>query len=174
MLVGVFDAPGNAGENDVRLFPIFGADPVVMGDCELDRVDSGEIGCVERVLTAGAALRLLAAQRRQRVDHRIEHRHGVELALPALALEVAADRRVDQGVEDEARLLGDIVEHAVEMAFGAHHRPEMPVRLDILELRQAGARHHVERLAGRIRKQKCRVESCLATRFACGKGWGNR
>ena len=77
----------------------------------------------------------------------------MELALAAFALEIAADRGVDHGVEDQARLLLDIVEHAVEMAFRAHHRPEMPKRLDILELRQAGARHHVQRLAGRIREE---------------------
>ena len=121
-----------------------------MGDGELDRVDPGEIGGVERVLAPGPALRCLAAHRRQRVDHRIEHRHRMDAALPALALELAADVAVDHGVEDEARPPLDIVEHAVEMAFGAHHRPEMVQRLDIVELGEAGLGDHVQRLAGGI------------------------
>ena len=63
-----------------------------MGDGELDRVDPGEISGVERMLAAGAALGLLAADRGQRVDHRIEHGDRMDAAAAALALELAADR----------------------------------------------------------------------------------
>ena len=84
-----------------------------------------------------------------------------------LLLELAADGAVDQGVEDEARPPLDIVEHPVEMAFGADHRPEMADRLDIVELGEAGLGDHLQRLAGRIREQM-EMQRLPGSRGACG------
>jgi hypothetical protein len=105
------------------------------------------------MLPAGAALGLLAADRREGVEHRIEHRNRVDGAAPALPLELTTNGRVDDGVQDKARPPLDIVEHALEMAFGPNHRPRMADRLDIVELGEAGIGDHVERLAGRIRQE---------------------
>ena len=124
-----------------------------MGDSELDRVDPREIGRVEHMLAPGAALGLLAAERGQGVDHRIEHRHGVDPPLPAFAFQVPAHGRIDEGVEDQAGPAFDILEHAIEMAFGAHHRPEVVERLDHVELGETGLGDHVQSLARGIRQQ---------------------
>jgi len=99
---------------------------------------------------SGAALGRLAAHRGQGMDDRIEHRHGVDLALAAFALELAPDRRVDDRVKDQARAFLDIVEDPVEMALGSDHRPNVAQCLDRVELGKAGARHHLQRLAGRV------------------------
>jgi hypothetical protein len=41
----------------------------------------------------------------------------------------------------------DVIEHAIEMPFRAHHRPEVPQHLDFIELRETGFRDHLERLS---------------------------
>ena len=127
-------------------------DAVVVRDRVVDRLDPIEIGGVERVLTARPADRLLAEQARQRADHRIERGDRVEPHGVTSRLEPSTHRRVDQGVDDEAGLGGDLVQHAIEMAFGSHHRPEMLDRLDALELGEAGLGDILQRLAGGIRE----------------------
>src|SRR3954454_11581280 len=96
-----------------------------MGDGELDRVDAGEIGGVERVLAARPPLRFLAEHRRERVHHRVEDGDGMDAPPPRFLLELAADVAVHQRVEDEPRTPLDVVENSVEMTLRAHHRPEM-------------------------------------------------
>ena len=115
-----------------------------MGDGELDRIDAGEIGCVERMLPPGPGLGFLAEHGGKRIDHRIERGHGMDPAPPRLALELAADVAVDQSEKDQARPPLDIVEHPVEMAFGADHRPEMAEDVDTVELGQAGLGDHLQ------------------------------
>jgi hypothetical protein len=51
------------------------------------------------------------------------------------------------------------------MAFGAHHRPQVPYRLDIVELRQTGLGDHLERLACGI-GQKVEMKSTHARHTA--------
>ena len=46
------------------------------------------------------------------------------------------------------------------MAFGAHHRPQMVKRLDIVELGEAGLGDHIQCLAGRV-GEEMKVERSL-------------
>ena len=63
-------------------------------------------------------------------------------------------------------------EDAVEMALRADHRPQVPKRLDIVELGEAGLGDHVQSLAGRIGKEV--QVKLLQGVCPCGKIWGNR
>ena len=150
MLVGVFEVRETPARTMSASSQFSGADAVVMGDGELDRVDAGEIGGVERVLAAGPALGLLAAAppRARRSPDRAPRRRGCRAA-GTCARARGGSSRLTTRVEDQARPPLDIVEHPVEMAFGADHRPEMLDRLDIVELGEAGLGDHVQRLAGR-------------------------
>ena len=87
-----------------------------------------------------------------------------------LLLQLAADVAVDQRVEHQPGPPLDLVEHAVEMAFRAHHRPEMLDHLDIVELGEAGLGDHLQRLAGRVRQQVKMERDGSASRniTACG------
>src|SRR3546814_17580542 len=67
--------------------------------------------------------------------------------------EDAPRRAVDESIDDEAGILGDFLKDALEMGFGAHHRPEVTDRLDIVILRKRGLGDVLQRLAGRIGQQ---------------------
>ena len=86
-----------AGEDDVGLFPIFPADPVVMCDGELDRLDAREIGGIERMLTARSRLGFLPEHARQGVGYRVERGNKRQALSLGAALETCAQLTVDEG-----------------------------------------------------------------------------
>ena len=71
----------------------------------------------------------------------------------AALLEPAAGLVVDQGVEHQPRIGGEILDDPVEMLQRADHRPEVADHLGIVELRERRLGDHLERLAGRVREQ---------------------
>ena len=60
---------------------------------------------------------------------------------------------VDQRVEHQAGIGGEVLDDAVEMLHRADHRPEVADHLGLVELRQGRLGDHLERLAGRVREQ---------------------
>jgi hypothetical protein len=115
------------------------------------------------VLPPRPGLGFLPEQVRQRVAHRIERRDRRQPHCPAAGLERAADIVVDQREDHQARILRDLLEDAFEMRFAAHHRPEMPERLDVVELRQRRLGDILQRLAGGVR-EKVEMEPHQAVR----------
>ena len=129
-------------------------DAVVVRDGELDRIDPREIGGVEHMLAPGPRLGLLAEQPRQRIVDRIERRdRGQPQRAAALSPAMRAGRRVDQREEHQPGILRDLLQDALEMRLGPHHRPEMAHRLDVVKLRERRLGDVLQRLAGRIRQQ---------------------
>ena len=124
-----------------------------MRDRELVRLDAREIGRVEDMLPPWPGMCGAAEHARQPFDHRIERGDQRQTERLAAELEPLAQLGFGQREDDDAGAQRDLGEHALEMAFGTHHRPEMLDRLDAFEPRQPGLDDHVERLAGRIGQQ---------------------
>jgi hypothetical protein len=59
-----------------------------MRDREQDRVDSGEIGRIQRVLPSRPCLRHLPGYGRESIDDRIQNGNGVNAPPPAFLLEL--------------------------------------------------------------------------------------
>ena len=68
-------------------------------------------------------------------------------------LQQAANLEADHGEHHQPRVGRDFGQDPLEMLLRAHHRPEMADDIGIVELRQGRLGDHLERLAGRIRKQ---------------------
>jgi hypothetical protein len=81
----------------------------------------------------------------------------------AALLESPAGLVVDQRVEHQAGIGGEVLDDPVEMMQRADHRPEMADHLGIVELRERRLGDHLERLAGRIR-QRWRCSRVMWTR----------
>ena len=124
-----------------------------MRDGEVDRVDAGEIGFVHHVLATGAGLGLLAEPVLERESHRVERRDVRQAERAAAFLAAAARLVVDQRVEHEARVSGEILDDAGDLVDRADHRPEMADHLGVVELRKRRLGDHLERLAGRVGEQ---------------------
>src|SRR5687767_4417220 len=105
-----------------------------MGNRILDCADSGEIGRVECMLATRSGCRFPTEDRRERVNHRIEHGNGMDTAPTRLLFQLTTDIAVHQRVEDQAWPSFYIIEDPVEMAFRPDHRPEMPKHFGILKL----------------------------------------
>ncbi len=103
------------------------------------------------MLPPGPRLLLLAQHPLERLEHRIERGDVRQSGQAAALLQAAAHVGIDQSIDDQARALDDFRQHALEMTFGAYHRPEMLDHLDPVELGDASLCDHLECLAGRIR-----------------------
>jgi hypothetical protein len=102
------------------------------------------------MLAARPGMGRAAEHPRQRVDDGIERGDDGYAERVATDLEAVAQLGLGERIDDETRPLADLAQHALQMAFRTHHRPEMLDRLDTLEPREAGLGDHVERLAGGI------------------------
>ncbi len=114
------------------------------------RVDALEILGIEHMLPSGLAAALDPEIAGEGPHHRVEHGDARHAEAAAALLESAAQRIVHDGEHDDAGMLRDAGEHLVDMADRAHERPMMLMRLDALELGDAGARDAVDRLARRV------------------------
>ena len=119
----------------------------------VDRVDAPEILGVERVLAAGQIARLETEIIGERPHRRIEHRNARHAERAAARFERAARAFFDQRVEHHALVRRNSRQHLLELTLGAHHRPHMLDRFDMLELHETRARDSVQRLAGGVGNQ---------------------
>ena len=120
MLVGVFEVRDTPARMMSASSQFSDADAVVMGDGELDRVDPGEIGGVERVLAAGARPGLLAELIAASASITGSSTGtAADPALPALPLEHAPDLRIDDRVKHQPGPLSISLEDPVEMPFAS-------------------------------------------------------
>ena len=71
----------------------------------------------------------------------------------ALRLKLAAQFRIDQREKDQARLVADMIDHALQLPLAAHQRIEMLMHGHAFELGTHRFGDRVERFAGRIRNQ---------------------
>ncbi len=83
---------------------------------------------------------------------RVQRRHIRNGERPATLLELLAQRRIGEREQHHARIAHDLLDDTLKMLLGADHRPEMPDRLDILELRDRRLADMLQRLAGGVRR----------------------
>jgi hypothetical protein len=83
----------------------------------------------------------------ERFDRGVEHRYHRQAQGVAVLLEPDPGIGVDQGVEHQARVRGDLGHDPVEVLARADHRPEMTDHLGPFELRERGLGQHLERFA---------------------------
>ena len=112
--------------------------------------------------------RLLTQQTRQGMADAIERCHRRQAHHPAARLQRLADLRVDQREQDDPRIVGDLLQDALEVRLAAHHRPEVPERLDPVELRQRRLGDVLKRLARRVR-QEVQVQPHGSAGQGCGQ-----
>lgn len=129
-----FGRARDARDHDIGLFPIFMARAVIVRNGELDRFDAFEIGRVQAVLLARPRLGLLAEQRGEGIDDRIDHRNGGQSERAAPFFQLGAPLLTGEREEDKARVGRNIGHHPIEMAFGAHHWPEMADDIGLFKL----------------------------------------
>ena len=121
-----------------------------MVDREGHRVDAREILAVEQVLLARQSAALAPEIGAERADHRVEHRDRRHLQSAAALLQDLPQRLVDHREQDDAGIGLDPGDDALDLGAGAHHAPDMLDRLRLVELHEAGARHRMHGVAGRI------------------------
>src|SRR5437763_10554661 len=142
-----------ADKTDIRIVDAPGRLSVIVVDRKGHRVDAREIFIVEQMLPAGHAMALPAEIGGKRADHGIEHRDRLDLQLPAAFLQGLAQRVVDEREQDEPRIGLDPGDYPLELSARALYGPDILDRLRIVELHEAGARHRMHCLAGRIRDE---------------------
>src|SRR5205823_11865293 len=89
----------------------------------------------------------------ERADDGIEHRDRLDLQLTAALLQGLAQCVVDERKQDEPRIGLDPGDDSFDLTARPYHAPDMLDRLRIVELHEAGARHRMHCLAGRIRDE---------------------
>jgi hypothetical protein len=151
--VGVFELRETPGQDDVRRFPVFPADPVIMGDGIVDRLDPFEIGLIHDVLAARPSLGMLAQCIFERGNSGIEHRHHRQAERDAALLQPGPDIGISEGEEHQPWIGTDFAHDPVKMLLGTNHRPEVADNFRTFELRQGRFGQHLERFAGRIRQE---------------------
>src|SRR6266513_3817905 len=142
-----------ADKTDIRIVDAPGRLSVIVVDCKGHRVDAREIFIVEQMLPAGDAMALPPEIGGERADHGIEHRDRLDLQLPAAFLQGLAQRVVDEREQDEPGIGLDPGDDPLDLTARPYHAPDMLDRLRIVELHEAGARHRMHCLAGRIRDE---------------------
>ena len=105
---------------------------------------------VQTVLPPGLGGDRPSQRGRQRADQRVEHGNRGQPQMVAAMLELHPQLMLDQRMQHEPRLVADRVHHALQMPLGAHHRPEMPHRLDVVILGERGLGDVLQRLAGGV------------------------
>src|SRR5689334_14249883 len=124
-----------------------------MRQCEGHGIDAGKVLAVEQMLLAGQAATLPAEIGAERADHRVEDRDGRHLDPAAAIDQRLAQRLIDEGIKDKAGIGLDAGDDPLDLALGAHHRPDVLYRLCALELYEAGACDRMDRVAGCIRDE---------------------
>ena len=133
-----FRCSGYAGKHNVGLFPILGVYPIIMRNGKLNRRNPRKIGCVHDMLAARSCLCFLAKHVGHCVTDRVECRNGRQAQRPATCLQFAACIAIYQGKKHKPRVGGHVRQYPVQMAFGAHHGPEMlDHMLCVVKLRQS-------------------------------------
>ena len=132
---------------------MFPADPVIMCDGVVNRIDPAEIGFIHRVLAARPGAGVLTQRIFERCDCRIQNRNHRQPERTATLFELDPDLGIGEGKEDEARVGPDLAHDPVKVLLRADHRPEVAVDLGPFELGQGGLGQHLQRFAGRIRQQ---------------------
>ena len=126
---------------------------VVVGHGEVERVDAAEVVGIDDVL-AGHDRRLRRAEVGfEHLHDRLQHVQRRHLELAAALLDLLDQLLVDDGVEDDAGRLLDLLQHALELLGGAHQRMHVLDRPHLRVLHGGGLGHGGERLAGRIRDE---------------------
>nr|GFD57884.1 hypothetical protein [Tanacetum cinerariifolium] len=86
-------------------------------------------------------------QPRQGIVDGIERSDRGQAERGAALLEDAPVGGVDEREDHQPGVLRDLLEDALEMRLGAHHRPEMADRLDVVILGERGLGDVLQRLA---------------------------
>jgi len=122
-------------------------------DGEVQRAHAVEIVVVQRVLGAHPAGQGRAEIARQGPDQRVQRPHLRHVQPPAALLQHVAQLGIDQGVQHDARLGLDLLEHPLELLGGADQGVDVLDRDDALEAGDHRLGHGVEGFARRVRDQ---------------------
>ncbi len=153
MLVGVFEVRDTPASTMSASSQSSHATPSSCAIVIMDRVDPGEIGLVHHVLAPGPSDRFLAQLASSAT---VTASSAATIGRPS-ARQCSSSRlprvRVDQCEHHQPGIRGQFVDDPVEMRLRAHHRPEMPDHVGVVELAERRLGDHLERLAGRVRQQ---------------------
>ena len=120
-----------------------------MRNRELDCLNPRKIGRVHNMLPPGTGLGLLPQHVGHSVAYGIKRRNRRQAQGPASGFQLAPCVAVDERKQDEAGIGGNIRQDPLQMAFGAHHRPEMlDHMLSAVKLRQCRLGNIFQGLAG--------------------------
>ncbi len=143
----------DAEDDDVGAIQVLRQLAVVVRHGEIERIDAGEVVGVEQML-AGHDGRLRRAEIGfEHLHDRLEHVQARHLELAAAPLDLLDQLLLDDGVEDDARRLLHLLQHARELLLGAHQRMHVLDRAHLRVLHRGRLGHGGERLAGGIRDQ---------------------
>ena len=105
-------------------------------------LDTVEIFRVHDMLAAGPAPHLGVEIIAHGVEDGIEDMNVRHHQAAAAVFQMPAQIFMNQGIKHHPGLLVNDAEQLIDLFRGAHHAPHMLLRLDAVELRQAGARDH--------------------------------
>ena len=153
MLVGRLGGARDAEDDDVGGVEVLRQLAVVVGHGEVERVDAAEVVGIDDVL-AGHHRRLRRAEVGfEHVHDRLQDVQRRHLQVAAALLDLLDQLLVDDGVEDDAGRLLDLLQDALELLGRAHQRVDVLDGPHLRVLHGGGLGHGGQRLAGRVRDE---------------------
>ena len=150
---GVANALAGAGQNDLR--PVNGIKrlAVVMGDAEVQSLDTVEIAGIDFML-ASHLVGFRPAQKLPHGGHRaLQHIDAAHLDVGAARHQLVAQPLIGQGEEYNSRHNGNMIQGAGQLCLGPYKGIGMDHDIDIVELCQGRIGHGMQGFAGGIRNQ---------------------
>ena len=137
-------------DDDLGFFDVVDALTVVMRHGEIERVDPLEVVGVQRMLSRHLRRGLGVEILRQYCNDGIEDRHARDSQGLAVLFKMLADFRVDKGEQDDAGLLFDLAQCAIELRRSPDQCIDMGNRPEVGILGGRGLCHGIECFTRRI------------------------